>query len=153
MIFVYKKFIIMTTLVKTNGLPSLKSMMEDFWNTDRFFGNPFFNSETLPAVNIREHKQSYELEVAAPGFNKEDFKITTANGQLNISAENSSEKKEEKHNYTRREFSCSAFSRSFTLPENVAEDEVSAKYRNGLLTLELKKSGKSLPQAKEIKID
>lgn len=142
----------MATLVKTNGIPTLKSMMEDFWNTDKFFDGSFFNKETLPAVNIREHKHSYELEVAAPGFNKDDFKITTANGLLNISAENSSEKKEEKNNYTRREFSCNSFSRSFSLPENVAEDQVSAKYSNGLLVLELKKSGKSLPQAKEIKI-
>ncbi|MGZ3873330.1 MAG: Hsp20/alpha crystallin family protein [Mucilaginibacter sp.] len=143
----------MATLVKTNGHPSLKSMMEDFWNTDRFFGTPFLNTELLPAVNIREHKHSYELEVAAPGFNKEDFKITASNGQLNISAENSTEKKEEKSNYTRREFSCNAFTRSFSLPENASEDGISAKYNNGVLVLELKKTGKSLPQPKQIKID
>ena len=64
----------MSTLVKTNGFPSFKTMMEDFWNTDRFFEKPIFTGETLPAVNIRETKGSYELEVAAPGFKKEDFK-------------------------------------------------------------------------------
>ena len=86
----------MSNLVKTNRFPSLGSMMEDFWNTDRFFDQPFFNGEALPAVNIRDTKNNYELEVAAPGFKKEDFKVTTENGLLIISAETSAEEKEEK---------------------------------------------------------
>src|SRR6185312_6641905 len=108
----------MSTLVKSkaNGFPSLRSVMEDFWNTDKFFDKSLFGVETLPAVNIKDAKNHYEVEVAAPGFNKEDFKITTENGLLTISAETSSEKKEEKENYTRKEFSCSSFVRTFTLP-------------------------------------
>lgn len=47
--------------------------MEDFWNTDRFFDKPFFSSEPLPAVNIRETKDTFELEIAAPGFKKGRF--------------------------------------------------------------------------------
>jgi len=65
-------------------------MMEDFWNNDNFFKPSFFNNhELLPAVNIRDTAKGYELEVAAPGFKKEDFKITTENGLLTISAETS----------------------------------------------------------------
>ena len=143
----------MSNLVKTNRFPSLGSMMEDFWNTDKFFNQPFFNGETLPAVNIRETKNHYELEVAAPGFKKEDFKITTENGLLTISAETTAEKNEEKENYTRREFSCASFIRTFTLPENVVEDDIVAKYRDGLLNIELKKSGKNLVAKKEVKVD
>jgi len=127
--------------------------MEDFWTADKFFNQPFFNGETLPAVNIRENKNHYELEVAAPGFKKEDFKVTTENGLLTISAETSMEKNEEKEKYTRREFSCASFTRTFTLPENVVADDIVAKYRDGLLNIELKKSGKSLVAKKEVKVD
>jgi len=143
----------MSTLVKSNGFPSLRSMMEDFWNTDKFFTQPLLNSETLPAVNIRNTKSGYELEVAAPGFSKNDFKISTENGLLIISAETSSEQKEEKEDYTRKEFSRTSFTRTFSLPENVEEDHVKANYKDGLLTIDLKKSGKALASRKEIKID
>lgn len=143
----------MTTLAKTNRFPSLRSMMEDFWNADRFFDRPFANGDTLPAVNIRETKDHYKLDVAAPGFKKEDFKVTLESGLLNISAETSKEEKEENENYTRREFSSSSFSRTFNLPENVEEDNIKANYQDGLLKIEVKKSGKSTPAKKEVKID
>lgn len=143
----------MSTLVKTNGFPSFRSMMEDFWNTDKFFNKPFFNDDILPAVNIRDTKNHYKLEVAAPGFKKDDFKVTTDDGLLTISAETSSEQNQEKENYTRREFSCSSFTRTFTLPDNVVEDDISANYNDGLLKIELKKSEKALPAKKEVKVN
>ncbi|HZY38370.1 MAG TPA: Hsp20/alpha crystallin family protein [Mucilaginibacter sp.] len=143
----------MSTLVKTNRFPSLGSMMNDFWNTDKFFNTPLFNGETLPAVNIRETKNNYELEVAAPGYKREDFKVSVENGMLNISAETSSEKNEDKENYTRREFSCASFTRTFTLPENVVEEDINAKYKDGLLFIELKKSGKPAVAKKEVKVN
>ncbi|RYE42095.1 MAG: Hsp20/alpha crystallin family protein, partial [Sphingobacteriales bacterium] len=70
----------MSSLVKSNGFPTFGTMLEDFWNTDKFFGTPFFRKETLPAVNVKDHENTFELEVAAPGFKKEDFKITTEGG-------------------------------------------------------------------------
>ncbi|MCR8560785.1 Hsp20/alpha crystallin family protein [Mucilaginibacter sp. BJC16-A38] len=141
----------MSHLVKSHRSPSLRSMMEDFWSTDRFFDKPF-NGELLPAVNIRETKNHYKLDVSVPGFKKDDFKITTEDGLLTISAETSNEQNEEKENYTRREFSSSSFTRTFHLPENVEEDNISANYQNGLLEIELKKSGKSSTAKKEIKV-
>lgn len=142
----------MTTLVKSNAFPSLRSVMEDFFNTD-VFNRSFMNTEFLPAVNIRDEEDSYELEMSAPGFNKDDFKITSEDGLLTISAEKSSEQKEEKKNYTRREFSSSSFSRSFSLPDNIEDDHVKASYKDGLLKLSLKKSFKNLQSRKEISID
>ena len=141
----------MSTLVKFNGFPSLRSMMEDFWNTDRFFEQPFFSRE-MPAVNIRDTKNNYELTVATPGFKKDDFKVSTENGVLTISAETSSEQKEENENYARREFSTSSFTRTFTLPENVMEDNIKARYQDGLLTIELKKSAQPVASKKEVKV-
>jgi len=142
----------MATLVKSHHTPSLRSMMEDFRNKDRFFDKLSVDGELLPAVNIRETKNHYKLEVAVPGFKKDDFNITTEDGMLTISAETSKEEKEEKENYTRREFSCSSFTRSFKLPDNVEEDHISANYQNGLLELELKKSGKNTSSKKQIKV-
>ena len=143
----------MSTLVKSNGFPTFGSMLEDFWNEDNLFNVPFFRKEALPAVNVKDKKHAYELEVAAPGFKKDEFKISTENGLLNISAETSNEQKEENENFTRREFSCSSFSRTFNLPENVVNDDVKASYRDGLLKIELKKSGKSESIKKVINID
>ncbi|MCC8425485.1 Hsp20/alpha crystallin family protein [Mucilaginibacter sp. UR6-11] len=143
----------MTTLVKSNRFPSLRSMMEDFWSTDRFFEQPFTDGDFLPAVNIRETKNHYKLDVAVPGFKKDDFKITTEDGLLTISAETSKEENVENENYTRREFSSSSFTRTFNLPDNADEDDISANYHNGLLEIELKKTGKSRTAKKEIKVD
>lgn len=142
----------MTTLVKSNGFPSLRSAMEDFFNSD-FFNKPFMNAESLPAVNIRDEEDSYELELSAPGFKKEDFKITSEDGLLTISAITSSERDEKKKNYTRKEFSSSSFSRSFNLPDNIEEGDVKAHYKDGLLKLSLMKSFKTPHSKKEISID
>ena len=152
----------MSTLVKSKASPSLRSMMGDFWSPDRFFSKPFpdaffnapfFNREFLPAVNLRETKNHYELEFAVPGFKKDDFKVETENGILTISAEREDEKNDDKQNYTRQEFSYASFTRTFNLPDDVIEDNINANYHNGVLTLELKKSGKQLTAKKEIKVD
>lgn len=67
----------------------------------------------MPAVNVKEAEKAFEIEVAAPGLSKKDFKITAENGVLNISSEKEEEKEQEENGYTRREFSYSSFSRSF----------------------------------------
>jgi HSP20 family protein len=142
----------MTTLVKSNGFPSLRSVMEDFFNTD-VFNKPFNGTELLPAVNIRDEEDRYELEMSAPGFKKGDFKITSEDGILTISGETSTEHKEEKKNYSRKEFSSSSFSRSFVLPDNIKEDDVKAHYEDGLLKIKLEKAKKNLAAKKQISID
>ena len=141
----------MSTLVKSNSFPSFRSMVRDFWNNDRFFDEAISRND-LPSVNIKDTVEQYELEVAAPGFKKEDFEVTTNHGMLVISAVTSNEKDLEDGEYTRREFSRSSFSRSFNLPENVLEDDISAIYQDGLLKLSLKKSNKNVSQKKQIVI-
>ncbi|MEJ5995292.1 Hsp20/alpha crystallin family protein [Pedobacter sp. Du54] len=143
----------MKTLVKTNPFPSWRSMMEDFWNVDSFFNKPMFNGSLLPAVNVRDLKDGYQLEVSAPGFKKDDFNVSIENGMLTISADNVEESKQEKEDYTRKEFSRSSFQRSFTLPDNIDEGKIKAKYEDGLLHISLKKSDKALKEAKKVKID
>ncbi len=143
----------MKTLVKTNGLPTLGDVMESFWNTDGFFARSLFSKDMLPAVNIKNRKKDYVIEVAAPGFKKEDFEISIEDGQLRILAKNSESKEEKTEEFTRREFSTSSFQRSFALPEQASRDRVKAVYTHGLLKITLEKDGEKEKPGKKVKID
>lgn len=143
----------MSNLIKSSGIPSLRTWMEDFWNSENMFDRSFFRSDSLPAVNIKEHDGSFEIEVAAPGYNKNDFKIEVSNGFLSISAETKDEKSEQSDNYTRKEFSSSSFCRTFSLPDNIVNDDIHAKYKDGLLHLKLKKNEKPELKKKMIAIE
>jgi HSP20 family protein len=129
------------TLIKQRGsYPSMRSLLEDFWNNDTLVEDRFWNTRVnLPAVNIIEKDDKFLIEMAAPGLRKEDFKINIENGILQIDSESQREEEEEKDNYTRKEFSYSSFSRSFTLPENASEENIAANYENGVLKLKLQK--------------
>jgi len=84
---------------------------------------------------------------------KDDFKVDVENGILTISSEMQEEKKDEDKNYRRREFSCSSFSRTFSLPENVDENNINAKYDNGMLQVTIpKKEVTSSKQKKQISV-
>lgn len=125
----------------------LTDFFDDDWTRD------LFAREKSPiAVNVVDNETSYEIEIAAPGFNKKDFKIESENGILTISAKTEKEEEEKKKNYTRREFSSQEFSRSFTLPENAMKDNISAVYEDGVLRLMLKKVKAKLPDKKVIAI-
>jgi len=129
------------TLIKQRGsYPSMRSLLEDFWNNDTLVEDRFWNTRVnLPAVNIIEKDDKFLIEMAAPGLRKEDFKINIENGILQIDSESEREVEEEKDNYTRKEFNYSSFSRSFTLPENASEENIAASYENGVLKLKLQK--------------
>jgi len=128
-------------LLKRNSLPSL---LMDWPMSNSLFGPdildtnfefPSFNrlGATVPSVNVSETLKEYKLEVAAPGLERKDFKIEVENHCLCISGEKEEEKKKKEDDYTRREYSFNSFSRSFSLPENVKEDGIDAKYENGVL--------------------
>ena len=131
------------TLVKfkKQRLPWYDSMFTDLLGTDRLLTNDFFmENKWIPAMNIKENDDHFEIDVAAPGFTKKDFEISIENGVLRISAENKEEIEEKKDEYTRREYNYNSFSRSFTLPENINEDEeIDATYKRGILKLVLLK--------------
>jgi HSP20 family protein len=104
-------------------------------------------------VNIRETERKYKFEIAAPGFKKGDFNITTEGCLLTITADACYTKNTGDDYYTRREFSRPSLSRDFTLPEDVLSDHISSKYHNGILTINLKKNNKYLIGEKHIKVD
>lgn len=140
--------------MKATPSPSLKRLFEDFGAYDSLFDGSFLGRGTqVPAVNIKENEKGFDVDVAAPGFEKEDFKVDIANNVLTISAERKDQKEEEKDSYTRKEFSYSSFSRSFGIPDNVKEDQIKAKYDKGILHLKLEKSDKALPKRKIIPVE
>jgi len=127
---------------------------DTFTFPSRLFKSTFFNGgDMMPAVNIKDNANSFDLEVAVPGYNKEDLKVNVEDGVLTISSERKQESEEEKKGYTRREFSYSAFSRSFQLPQNADADNVKATYADGVLKLSVPKA-KAMPEkrGREIKI-
>ena len=123
--------------------PSFPSFINRFFEGDLMDWNNFnfagFNS-TLPAVNVSESDNEFQIEVAAPGMKKGDFKVNYDNGRLTISAESKDEKKEGSKKYTRREYSYQSFQRSFTLPEEaVITDKIHARYNDGVLQITVPK--------------
>ncbi len=133
------------------------SFFDRFWNNELMDWNRSNFSSTntsLPAVNVKETDDDFIIELAAPGMNKKDFKISFNNNVLTISSEVKDEKEESDDNYTRKEFSYQSFQRSFTVPENIVNGEkISAKYNEGILNIVLPKREEVKPQPeREIKI-
>lgn len=130
------------TLLRRNGnlLNSLPVLFDDFVNRDLFnWGNLNFSdtNTTIPAVNIKETASHYEVEVAAPGMTKKDFRVELDGNTLSISSEKTDQKLiGEDERYSRKEFSYQSFQRSFTLHKEVVDiDKIEARYENGLLQL------------------
>ena len=149
-------------VVKRNGT-KLPALVDDFFNTRSFLPNVFdFDSDffdmnggslLVPDANIIENEKDYKIDLAAPGLEKKDFKVEILDGVLNISAEKEEEKKEEGKNFRRREFSYNSFKRAFTLPDNLMNDKIDAKYENGILHLTFPKKEVTVSKpAKQIKV-
>jgi HSP20 family protein len=129
--------------------PNLSFPVDNFFADDDGFFRTWQENRMMPAVNVKETDKMYNLEVAAPGMKKDDFKIELDKGVLTISSENNFENEETKENYTRREFGYTAFTRSFWLPENVTEDNLKATYKNGVLLVSIPK--KEIEDTKALK--
>ncbi|GAB0157723.1 Hsp20/alpha crystallin family protein [Chryseobacterium sp. Alg-005] len=134
----------MMNLAKRNwNFPLIPSVFEDIFNRELLNwenNNYSSTSTTVPSVNIKETGDAYEVEVAAPGMEKNDFKVTLDGNLLTISSSKEDQREEQKDNYTRREFSYQSFQRSFHLPKDVVDQEnINARYENGLLRLTIPK--------------
>jgi HSP20 family protein len=133
------------SLTRRNDLfPRMTSLFDDFFtNEDRNWGVNNYSSTntTLPAVNIKETGDNFEVEMAAPGMNKNDFRIELDGNQLTISSEKQTRDEEKDGDrYTRREFSYQSFQRVFQLPKDVVDaDKIGARYENGVLHLVIPK--------------
>lgn len=152
----------MTQLTKRrNGNGGLFPSLTNDFITERFltprlfgFEGDFFNEGmTIPPVNIAETNKEFKIDLCVPGMKRDDFKVDVENGALTISSEKEEEKKEEDKNYKRREFTYNKFSRTFQLPENIDENNINAKYDNGVLQVAIpKKMETPAKPKKEIKV-
>lgn len=121
---------------------------------DNWFENAFSDNRSfcgmLPATNIIEKDDAFVVEMAVPGMSKEDVKISLEGNMLTISSEKEMENTDT--TYTRKEFSYSSFSRSFSLPKTIDADKISAEYDKGILKINLPKKEEAQRITKEIKI-
>jgi len=138
-------------LIRKNGtlLNPLPMLFDDLFNREwSNWGNANFSdtNTTIPAVNIKETTGNYEVEVAAPGMAKNDFRIELDGNMLTISSEKTNHKEEhENERYSQKEFSYQSFQRTFNLQKDVVDiDKIEAKYENGLLKL-------LIPKKEEVK--
>lgn len=142
------------SLIKRNDTGWLPSVFDDMFRTDWLGGTTNVNSigTSIPAVNIMESDDSFEVEVAAPGKTKEDFNIELDNDVLTISSESKKENETSSENgrFTRKEFSYSNFKRAFSLPETVDSQKISAAYKDGVLQISLPKKEEAKIQAKRM---
>jgi HSP20 family protein len=126
-------------LIKHSDWPAIGgSMLSDFFDDDVLFNRPS-GRRSRPSVNIKETDKAFELEMAAPGYNKKDFNISIENNMLTVSAERNEEHEKMEDNYTRREFGYESFARSFKLPANTNEEDIHARYEDGILRLSINK--------------
>jgi HSP20 family protein len=123
-----------------NGRPRFSNLLENIFENDfPTFTNQEWLKNISPSVNIKENKDAFVLEVAAPGFAKDSFNVKVEDTLLTISAEAKEEKLNEGEKFTRKEFTHSSFKRSFTLPKTILQDKIGAAYENGILNITLPK--------------
>ena len=123
---------------------------------DRFFEGDFFDwskrnysltNTTLPSVNIKEKSDEFQVDVAAPGFDKNDFKLELHHDLLTISSEKQIENEtKEGERFTKCEFSYQSFSRSFGLPNIADAERIQANYENGILHISIPKKEEAKPK-------
>lgn len=134
-----QKRIIMTHV--RNNYRNLDNLFDGFFS---FPANQPVN-RNLPAVNVHETADGYQLDLVAPGLDKSDFKINLEKGLLTISYEKKAEQEQKDRKVHRREFSVNSFKRSFTIDEQINVEAIQAKYENGILQL-------ALPKKEEVKV-
>ena len=134
---------------------SFNNLVDDFFSSSPSIirndaANKGFNY-AVPA-NILKTENGYELQLVAPGFEKEMFKVNLENNLLTISAEHKTEEEAQKNQYVRREFRFQSFKRSFTLDDSIDAEKIEARYNNGVLLLNLPKKTEVKEPVKQISI-
>jgi len=147
----------METKALTRLNKTVPSIFDDFFKpwTD-LFDNGGWNMQPMnvPAVNITELPNEYLLSLAVPGMKKEDFKIDVDGNMLTISSEKEENKEDKNKKFTRKEYSYSSFSRSFSLPEEIKQENINAKYEDGVLRISLpRKEEAKKPAVKKIAVN
>lgn len=140
-------------LVKFNGKRGMDHWMNDFFSpvfNESFVADRFISR--VPAVNVAETSDAYLVELAAPGLDKGDFKINVDGDVLTVSGEKRMESADEDKKYSKREYSYTSFTRSFTLPESIDHSKIAATYEDGILKLDIGKKEEAKAVSKLIEV-
>ena len=118
---------------------NLLDYMSDWFGDLKMIPLNFTNS---PKVNVKETDKAYEIEIANPGFSKDETKIEVKDGIIYVSMTSENKDEDENSKYHCKQWSKSSYKESWNLPDNVIEDKISAKNNNGVLIITLPKNGK-----------
>ncbi len=138
------------TIIRWKQRPMRHNLLDEM--LERGFSTGFEKKcGCVPATNILEKEESYEIELAAPGMKKEDFKLEVEKNVLSVVFEKEETEKKEEVEYLQREFEMDGFTRSFTIPETADVENIKARYENGILFIHIPKMEKAR-LSREIKI-
>jgi HSP20 family protein len=129
--------------------------MPNWFDMEDAFADDFFeNGKALPAMNVKENKENFELELAVPGFSKKEIEISIEEDVLHICGEKTKEDVTKDEDYARKEFSYNKFDRKLQLPTTINFDKkAKATFKDGILHLNLmKKEATKIPPKKLIEI-
>jgi HSP20 family protein len=145
------------SLIKFNkrSFPLSTYNMPNWFDMKDVFADDFFdNGKAFPAMNVKENKKGFELELAVPGFSKKEIEISIEENVLHICGEKTTEDVKEEENYARKEFSYNKFDRKLQLPTTVnMTEKVKATFKDGILCLNLvKKEVNKIQPIKRIEI-
>jgi HSP20 family protein len=129
-----------------NFFPFSNQAVRNLLNFEDPFNGDFFDEDSLmPAMNVKEHKNDFAIEFAAPGFTKKDFEVSIEDNVLHVTGEKSEKEEEKEEGFMRKEFSYNSFRRSFTLPESIDLDQkIKATYKDGILNVNLLKKEEAI---------
>ncbi|SEN21819.1 heat shock protein Hsp20 [bacterium A37T11] len=136
-----------------NNTPNLSSGFNDIFES--FFNDSFFSDRMVsrvPAVNVSETADDYNIEMAAPGLEKGDFKINLDRNLLTVSVEQQKQQESHDKQYTKREYSYNSFVRSFALPDSADDAQIEASYKDGILHIKVAKKEEAKHQVRQIDI-
>jgi HSP20 family protein len=122
---------------------------------DSFFGRPQERAVAgnwYPAVDIYEEKDHYLVKAELPGVKQNDIKVSLTDNTLTLQGERKAEHEEKHNGYYRLERTYGKFHRSFKLPVEVNADKIKAKYKDGILEIDIPKSEKAKPKEISIKV-
>lgn len=129
----------MTNALDFFNCKNLLDYMSDWFGDLKMIPLNFTNS---PKVNVKETDKAYEIEIANPGFSKDETKIEVKDGIIYVSMTSENNDEDENSKYHCKQWSKSSYKESWNLPNNVIEDQISAKNNDGVLIITLPKNGK-----------
>lgn len=151
----------MNTITRWNPVNEFEDLLDRY---NRYFGlsrsdsgqqskDLFSSSDWAPVVDIRETGEAFEIDAELPGLAREDVKVTVHDGVLNIQGERRKVTETGEHTQHRIERLYGSFQRRFTLPDNVDENSIQARFQDGVLHLTLKKAEPAQPRAIEVNVE